>query len=126
MSGKLAVAVSCAVLLFVSVAPGQEKRLSTGSLKDGNCDVHFRVTNSDKTPVQGAWVGVQIKRSAGSHDNMALHTNQDGRVQFLGLPDAGTLQFTVREGRRLKQVSYAASEVCGSMAAVVLPADSKM
>lgn len=109
-----------ACFLLGSSALAQKAKMSVAELDDGNCSVHFRVTHADRTPVPGAWVQARVKLASGHKDVVAVHTNDAGTAQFLGLPDSGTLAFQIKDGDKKKDLSYPASQICGSVADVVL------
>ena len=105
-----------ACFLLGSAAFAQKAKMSVGELDDGNCSVHFRVTHADKTPIAGAWVQARVKTASGHNDVVAIHTNDAGTAQFLGLPDSGTLVFQIKDAGKKKDLAYPASQVCGSVA----------
>ena len=120
MSRRFAFAIVGAWLMLASFAFGQKAKMSVVELDDGNCSVHFRVTHPDKTAVPGALVQVRVKKPSGHGDIVAIRTNGEVRAQFLGLPNSGTLLFEVKDGGHKKSLSYAAADVCGSVADVVI------
>ena len=114
---------SAAVMVVLSVnARGQNLKAETpaslpiAKLSDGSCELHVRVVDAQRHPVQRARVAFLNKADS----TVAVMTNEEGRAQFLGLRNTGRLDFLVSQGKERKTLQVATPEACGKFREVVL------